>query len=105
MVVKSECKRSDESVKEEKMVVQCERKKSAVPQLVQNRTSTVRMHMRKTLSGGGRSVTDNKKGRGEKWKSKLLIQRSVFSWIVQCFSPPGVFHRQKSHLNGVSLKL
>ena len=26
----------------------------------------------------------------------------VFSWIAQCFSPPGIFHRQKIHLNGVS---
>ena len=45
MVVKSECKRN-KSVKDQKMVVKCERKRNAVRQLEQNRSSTVRMHRR-----------------------------------------------------------
>ena len=55
MVVKSECKRSDKSVKDNKMVVKCECKRSAVRQLEQNRSS--------------------KKGRGEKRENELLFQQ------------------------------
>ena len=50
------CRKCHESVKDEKMVVKCECKRSAVRQLEQNRSSsTVRMRRRKTLSGGGGS--------------------------------------------------
>ena len=47
------CRKCHESVKDEKMVVKCECKRSAVRQLEQNRGSTTRMRRRKTLSGGG----------------------------------------------------
>ena len=50
------CRKCHESVRDEKMVVKCECKRSAVRQLEQNRGgSTVRMRRRKTLSGGGGS--------------------------------------------------
>ena len=46
------CRKCHESVADEKMVVKCECKRSAVRQLEQSRTSTTRRR-RKTLSGGG----------------------------------------------------
>ena len=46
------CRKCHESVKDEKMVVKCECKRSAVRQLEQSRSSTTRRR-RKTLSGGG----------------------------------------------------
>ena len=46
------CRKCHESVMDEKMVVKCECKRSAVRQLEQSRTGTARRR-RKTLSGGG----------------------------------------------------
>ena len=52
------CRKCHESVKDEKMVVKCECKRSAVRQLEQNRSSTVRMRRRKMLSGWSRDMMD-----------------------------------------------
>ena len=32
-----------------------------------------------------------------RWSTRHTL-RGVFSWMAHCFSPPGVFHRQKNHL-------
>ena len=66
------CRKCHESVKDEKMVVKCECKRSAVRQLEQNRgSSTVRMRRRKTLSGGGGSREVSSEGRRQLQSERL----------------------------------